>query len=164
MILEVVVPEDNQANSSSMITSGSTLVNAPSSTSSNVGRVSGGQSLVASSSSQVGSVARDVAALRITEAGDNQTLVVRSRGHSSGNLLKGLSTSSTGHLQLGTESNMTLQTLKEQLHQLQQQKQQSQRQMEEILGKIQQTDQQAQRSQQQVQHNIEEIVMSNGGL
>jgi len=119
-ILEVVVTEGNQGDSTRV-------------------------SVTQSSIQDIVSVTRDVGSLRISETGDNQTLIVRSQGHLSARANQRLLSSSH---QPGAEDNMTQQ---EQLRQLQQQMQNVYQQMDEILGKIQQTSQQERDTQQQVQ-------------
>ncbi|KAF9353440.1 hypothetical protein BGX34_011565 [Mortierella sp. NVP85] len=102
------------------------------------------------SSSMIQHMDRDVANLRISDADNNQALVVRSQGHTATVAVQRIPSTSAGHYQQGIGDNVTLQ---EQLHQLQQQ-------IEGILGKMQQTDQQTQYTQQQIQDQVDKILQS----
>jgi len=139
-VLVVVAADDNQGDSSSIGILSSN------------GNVIGELSVVPSSRSEVTSVARDIASLRINEIDDNQSLTVHPQGHSSERAIQGPPATSTSHHQTGTEDHILQQ---EQLRQLQQQVQRMHGQMEEILGKVQQSSQHVQNTQQQLKDDID---------
>ncbi|KAF9363664.1 hypothetical protein BGX34_003597 [Mortierella sp. NVP85] len=136
-ILEVVVPDDNEGMDDSQGDSNSFGFHH------NGSHVAVERLQVTGSNHEVVSVARDVASLRISDADNNQALVVRSQGHPTAIAMTRPSNTSPNQYQQGA-------TLQEQLHQLQQQ-------VEGILRKMQQTDQQIQQTQQQMQQTGQQI-------
>ncbi|KAK3815375.1 MAG: hypothetical protein J3Q66DRAFT_208502 [Benniella sp.] len=141
VVLEVVMPDTGQGDSLSM-------------TSRSIENGSG-QMRIEASSSTSGSMERGVIATRMTGGVNSQALVRLSRDPSE-TALQGIHTSSTGHSQLRSESNMPQQ---EQLHQLQQQIQQLQQQMERLQHnpQLHQHMEQTQDIQKQLQDQMDEI-------
>ena len=141
MVLDVVITDDLQDDSSSMRVSCS-----------NSHAVSD-LSVVAGSSSEATSVARDVASLMIRGTADSQALVMSPQGRSL----------ETAQL-LRTDNNMAqsnnMHPFELQMEELVGRIQQTDQKVEEVLEKTQQNDQQREHAQQQIQDQIDRILQT----
>ncbi|KAK3807218.1 MAG: hypothetical protein J3Q66DRAFT_392552 [Benniella sp.] len=150
MVLEVVASDDNQGDPSSSNHRSRAVVDLP---------------VVAGSSSEEKSVARDVASLSIRGTDDdNQALVVSPHNLSLGMTLRQLPPSIANPFQLGTENDMDQQEephmFQLQMDELVRRMQQADQKMEEVLERTQQTDQRREHTQQQLQEQNVQILQT----